>query len=57
MNHDAADVAMFWVGALFVATPITFFGVIFGVWWHQRKKNDKDSPPGAQNQQRPQRVA
>jgi hypothetical protein len=43
MNHDAADLAMFWVGALFVLTPMTFFGVILGVWWyHQKKQNRKD---------------
>lgn len=46
MNHDAADLAMFWVGMLFVFTPVTFFGVIFGVWWHQQKKhnNNQDAP-------------
>lgn len=38
MNHDAADLAMFWVGALFVFTPIAFFGIVIGVWWYQQKK-------------------
>lgn len=42
MNHDAADLAMFWVGALFVFTPITFFGVVIGVWWYQQKKRARD---------------
>ena len=52
MNHDAADLAMFWVGALFVLTPMTFFGVILGVWWyHQKKQNRKDL---TQRPQRPQ---
>ncbi|MBI2071591.1 MAG: hypothetical protein HYW06_10630 [Gemmatimonadetes bacterium] len=37
MNH-AADTAMFWVGALFVFTPIVFFGIVIGVWWYQQKK-------------------
>jgi len=37
MNH-AADTAMFWVGALFVFTPILFFGIVIGVWWFQQKK-------------------
>ncbi len=52
MNHDAADLAMFWVGALFVFTPITFFGVIIGVWWYQRKRSERErasagrTPPG-----------
>ena len=54
MNHDAADLAMFWVGALFVATPITFFGVILGVWWYQQKKRrlEGDSPRSKQRTQR-----
>jgi cbb3-type cytochrome oxidase subunit 3 len=38
MNHDAADLAMFWVGALFAFTPLAFFGVVIGVWWYQQKK-------------------
>jgi hypothetical protein len=54
MNHDAADLAMFWVGALFVFTPITFFGVILGVWWYQQKKRSAQdsSPQSAQRAQR-----
>ncbi len=56
MNHDAADLAMFWVGALFVFTPITFFGVILGVWWYQQKKHGKDSPQSTQRAQREQRT-
>ncbi len=38
MNHDAADLAMFWVGALFAFTPLVFFGVVIGVWWFQQKR-------------------
>jgi len=38
MNHDAADLAMFWVGALFVFTPLVFFGIVIGVWWYQQKR-------------------
>ncbi len=53
MNHDAADLAMFWVGALFVFTPITFFGVILGVWWYQQKKRGLEGSP--QRPQRPER--
>lgn len=47
MNHDAADLAMFWVGALFVFAPIAFFGTVIGVWWFQQKKRKQegDSPP------------
>ncbi|MEE8061193.1 MAG: hypothetical protein V3T16_05165 [Gemmatimonadales bacterium] len=38
VDPDAISVAMFWVGALFVFTPIAFAGIILGVWWFQRKK-------------------
>jgi hypothetical protein len=38
MNHHAAEAAMFWVGALFVFTPIVFAGVILGVWWYGRRR-------------------
>jgi len=53
MNH-AADTAMFWVGALFVFTPILFFGIVIGVWWYQQKKRrlEEDSPPSTQRAQR-----
>jgi hypothetical protein len=48
MNH-AADTAMFWVGALFVFTPIVFFGIVIGVWWYQRKRQGAGTheEPGA----------
>ncbi len=41
MNHDAADLAMFWVGALFAFTPLVFFGVVIGVWWYQQKRKSR----------------
>jgi hypothetical protein len=60
MNHDAADLAMFWVGALFVFTPITFFGVILGVWWYKGKQNRRDLTRRSDDRkdlaQRPQRT-
>lgn len=60
MNHDAADLAMFWVGALFVFTPIVFFGIVLGVWWYQQKKRGAGTPgePGASevSPQRTQRI-
>jgi hypothetical protein len=46
MNHDAADLAMFWVGALFAFTPIVFFGVIIAVWWVQQKKREREETVG-----------
>ena len=53
MNH-AADTAMFWVGALFVFTPIVFFGIVIGVWWYQQKKRGQEqgSPRRTQSAQR-----
>ena len=38
MDHTVLDQSMFWVGALFVFTPMIFFGVVLGVWWHGRKR-------------------
>jgi hypothetical protein len=38
MNHHAAEAAMFWVGALFVFTPMVFAGVVLGVWWYGRRR-------------------
>lgn len=37
-DPDTVSSAMFWVGALFVLTPITCAGIVLTVWWHQRKK-------------------
>jgi hypothetical protein len=38
MNHDAVEQSMFWVGAMFVFTPVIFAGIVLGVWWHKRKQ-------------------
>jgi hypothetical protein len=40
MNVDPEVIssAMFWVGALFVFTPIVCAGIVLSVWWYQRKK-------------------
>lgn len=38
MNGDALSVGMFWAGALMVATPLAFAGIVIGVWWYQRKR-------------------
>lgn len=37
-DFDAVSSAMFWVGALFVLTPIVCAGTVLSVWWHLRKK-------------------
>jgi len=62
MNHPA-DTAMFWVGALFVFTPIVFFGIVIGVWWYQQKRRGAGSREptdvtgnSPQRSQRPQRA-
>ncbi|MBI4502203.1 MAG: hypothetical protein HY700_13710 [Gemmatimonadetes bacterium] len=41
MDHTALDQGMFWVGALFVFTPIIFAGIVLGVWWHGRKQENQ----------------
>lgn len=53
MNHDAVDLAMFWVGALFVFTPILFFGIVIGVRWYQQKRRGA----GARGQPDPREVS
>ena len=45
MNHHAAETAMFWVGALFVFTPIVFVGVILGVWWYGKRRERREQSP------------
>lgn len=38
MNHEAMDAAMFWVGALFVFTPILVVATVIFTTWYLRKK-------------------
>ncbi len=38
MSADALSTSMFWVGAMFVLTPLLCGGVVIGVWWYQRRK-------------------
>ncbi len=38
MNHDAMMDAMFWVGALFVFTPVLLAGIVFGAIYYGRRK-------------------
>lgn len=56
MNHDAVEQSMFWVGAMFVFTPVIFAGIVLGVWWYQRKHERADpegstSPPATGQRQ------
>ena len=41
-GHDALDAAMFWVGLLFVLTPLTIISAVAGYLWWRRKH-----PPAA----------
>jgi hypothetical protein len=50
MNHDTLSTSMFWVGALFVFTPILCAGLVLGIWWWQRRATTGDARgrrPGA----------
>ncbi len=38
VDPEAISMTMFWVGALFVLTPIVSAGIVLSVWWYQRKK-------------------
>jgi hypothetical protein len=48
MDHTILDQSMFWVGALFVFTPIIFAGIVLGVWWYGKKHS-----PDSQDRPRP----
>jgi hypothetical protein len=38
MNHDTLSLSMFWVGLMFVMTPLIAAGVVIAVIWYNRKK-------------------
>lgn len=38
MHDDPMGAAMFWVGALFVFTPIVLAGIVIGMWWYTRRR-------------------
>jgi len=44
MDMDAVSGAMFWVGAMFVLTPMVFAGVILAIWWHTRRREEGRAP-------------
>lgn len=37
--NDALSTSMFWVGALMVAAPLVFFGIVIAVWAYQKRRN------------------
>ena len=52
MDHGALDSSMFWVGALFVFTPIIFASILLGFWWQGKKRDarSRQSPQGDSDQ-------
>jgi hypothetical protein len=42
MDHTALDQGMFWVGAMFVFTPMISAGIVLGVWWYGKKRQERD---------------
>ena len=50
MDHTALDQGMFWVGALFVVTPIIFAGIVLGVWWYGKKHPPEDKSAAQRNE-------
>ena len=50
MNHEVMSDAMFWVGALFVFTPIVLTAIVIGAIWLQRRH---DRRSGADSQVHP----
>lgn len=49
MSPDSLSTSVFWVGALFVFTPLVLGRTVLGVWWYQKKKGEPPmkSPPEA----------
>jgi hypothetical protein len=44
MNHDGLSASMFWVGLMFVLTPMIAAGVVIAVIRHSRKKGRQGAP-------------
>ena len=49
MDHGALDSSMFWVGALFVFTPIIFASILLGFWWQGKKRNARSRTDSGRN--------
>jgi len=45
MSEDTLSLAMFWVGVLFVFTPILVVAVVIGTTWYFRKKRKTSGAP------------
>ena len=45
MSEDTLSLSMFWVGALFVFTPILVVSVVIGTTWYLRKKRKIGAAP------------
>jgi hypothetical protein len=44
VNHDALSRVMFWVGLMFVTTPLLVVAVVLLTSRHLRRKRDKSGP-------------
>jgi len=45
MSEETLSLTMFWVGVLFVFTPILVAAVVIGTTWYLRKKRKTDDAP------------
>jgi hypothetical protein len=45
MSEDTLSLTMFWVGVLFVFTPILVAAVVIGTTWYFRKKRKTSAAP------------
>lgn len=45
MSEDTLSLTMFWVGVLFVFTPILVVAVVIGTTWYFRKKRKTSAAP------------
>ena len=48
MDHTVLDQSMFWVGALFVFTPMIGAGVVLYFWWRWKKSLPPEEKPDAE---------
>lgn len=45
MSHDALSSVMFWVGAMFVFTPILVVAIVLATSWHLKRKRKSPAAP------------
>jgi len=47
MHDDAMSLEMFWAGVLMVFTPIVSAGLVIGIWWFTKKRQERAAGPQA----------